>query len=223
MSVQAISWVLDYSAARLGAKLVLISIANHAKADGTDAWPSISTLAREAGLSDRQVQRAIKELVEIGELSIVFNGGPKGTNLYSLPKMSPRHIVTTTPDKSGSEGVTNMTETMSEMSPEPSLTVLEPSNTHPEGAFDEFYESYPKHIGRKKAERVWNRMGQAERKLAFAGLEVWKASAGWKRERGRYVPYPSTFLSQGFYKESPRLEALSGDSFDERAKRAAKK
>lgn len=86
--MQAIAWVLECSESRLGARCVLISIANHAKADGTGSWPSVPTIAREARVSEREVQYATAELRRIGELIIQTSAGPRGSNLYSLPKMA---------------------------------------------------------------------------------------------------------------------------------------
>lgn len=84
MSVQALAWVLENSRATHGARLVLIAIANHANKDGEDAWPSVRTLAREARLSERQVQYAIRKLEKLGELTIFEGRGPKGCNRYAI-------------------------------------------------------------------------------------------------------------------------------------------
>jgi hypothetical protein len=124
MSVEALSWVFQHSESSLGSRHVLLSIANHAKSDGTGAWPSVPTIARESRLSVRQVQRCFTVLVNLGELRLSKETGPHGCNLYSLPKMrgvklSPgeRHPVT--------EGVTFTTEKGAKMSPEPKS--IEPS------------------------------------------------------------------------------------------------
>ena len=89
MSVQAMAWVLTESKSTLGTRLVALAIANYAKHDGTGAWPSIATIARDARLSPRQVQYSIRKLEhELEELSVTIGGGPrKGTNLYALKKM----------------------------------------------------------------------------------------------------------------------------------------
>jgi hypothetical protein len=89
--VQAISWVMDHSRSRLGARLVLLSIANHAHADGTGAYPSKATIGREAGLSPRQVQRLLPELVALGELEVAEGKGPGGAHLYTLPDVAGRN------------------------------------------------------------------------------------------------------------------------------------
>jgi hypothetical protein len=63
VSVQAMSWVLDYSPAQRGDRLVLISLANHADRDGANAFPTVPTIARESGaLSERSVQYALISL-----------------------------------------------------------------------------------------------------------------------------------------------------------------
>lgn len=83
------SWVLDESSAKLGDRLVLLSIANHADKYGRGAYPSVSLIAAEAGLSDRQAIRSIQNLEKMGEL-IVFERAiriatRRVVNLYGLP------------------------------------------------------------------------------------------------------------------------------------------
>jgi hypothetical protein len=84
MSVRAISRVLEHSAARGGARLVLLSIANRAHDDGSGAWPSIRTIAHEANLSERQVRYCLRRLQQMGELRIDPAAGRRGTNLYTV-------------------------------------------------------------------------------------------------------------------------------------------
>lgn len=132
LSVQAISWVIEYSKHKGNCFVVLMMIANHAKSDGTGAWPSIPTLAKESRISDRTVQRCIHRLsrpwsgrkrwqIEPPELKVLVSKGPYGSNLYEIPgvKLSPggrqivREVVSDT-----------VTRVVSPVSPKPSLTVL---------------------------------------------------------------------------------------------------
>src|SRR5882762_3229857 len=92
MSVQAISWVLDFSKATYGSRLVLLSIANHCDKYGTNAWPKIETLAEESLLSVREVSYAIAALVQMGELKVEKGKGKIGRNSYNLPCMRPANI-----------------------------------------------------------------------------------------------------------------------------------
>jgi hypothetical protein len=66
VSVESLAIALHHSKAKGTAKLVLIGIANH-DGDG-GAWPSVATLAHYAGVSARNTQKAIDQLVSLGEI-----------------------------------------------------------------------------------------------------------------------------------------------------------
>lgn len=74
MSIEVMTEVWKLSKAKPAAKLVLLAIADHQGEQG--AWPSIATLARMVGMSDRTVQRYILELEKLGELRIERNAAP---------------------------------------------------------------------------------------------------------------------------------------------------
>lgn len=124
MSVQAISWVIEHSRHKGSRLVLLMMIANHAHSDGTGAWPSIETLARESRMSLRHVFRLLPKLERSGELKIAVGAGPHGTNLYSLPLLNWTTPDKLSADKRESPAVTNAAP---KMSPEPSSTVLKPS------------------------------------------------------------------------------------------------
>lgn len=109
MSVQAFSWVMEKSESRLAARLTLMSIANHCDSAGENSFPSVARIAREARISEREVQRSLRILVELQELSIGFGQGPKGVHMYSLCKMTGDNLSPLTPDKLSPMGVTNPT------------------------------------------------------------------------------------------------------------------
>lgn len=102
MSVESISLVLNHSKASGTAKLVLVGIANH-DGDG-GAWPSIATLARYANCSERSVQRAIGQLVDLGEVVVHLNaGGHRQTRNDQRPN---RYDIAVTPVDNSDNGVT---------------------------------------------------------------------------------------------------------------------
>lgn len=68
--------VLRYSKAEGIDKFILVCLASYA-GDDQQAFPSVKTLARDTGLAERTVQRAIPRLIESGELSLVEEGGFK--------------------------------------------------------------------------------------------------------------------------------------------------
>ncbi len=85
MSWQMTERVLKHSRARGSARLVLVSIASHAHADGTGSYPAVETIAREANLSKREVFRSLSRLRDLGEITIEPRGvGPGTPNLYAV-------------------------------------------------------------------------------------------------------------------------------------------
>jgi len=88
VSIQAMAAVIDHSQTVLGARLVLLSIANHAHKDGTGADPGHRAISEEAKISTRQVIRLLPTIVALGELHIAEGEGRRGRggryNLYTV-------------------------------------------------------------------------------------------------------------------------------------------
>src|SRR6218665_1834088 len=86
MSVESLAIALHHSRARGAAKLVLIGIANH-DGDG-GAWPAVATLARYAGVTERNVQKALAALESLGEIRrLVSSGGDHSTADHMKPNL----------------------------------------------------------------------------------------------------------------------------------------
>lgn len=82
MSIEVMSWVWKQAKATGTDKFVLLAIADNAWDDGSNAWPSVSTISRKTGLSVRTVQRCIQNLHDIGELQTIDR--PGHSNLYRV-------------------------------------------------------------------------------------------------------------------------------------------
>lgn len=60
--IQAIAMVLDFAPSHWssGTRMVAICVADYANSDSGWAWPSVRSMARRTGLSERQVQRHLR-------------------------------------------------------------------------------------------------------------------------------------------------------------------
>jgi hypothetical protein len=67
-------------------KLVVLKLIDACEDDGTRIFPAISTVARAAQCSPRQVQREIRAFLDAGLLRLVREGGkgPRSTNEYAM-------------------------------------------------------------------------------------------------------------------------------------------
>lgn len=84
MSCEAVKWVLKHSQTRGSTRLVLLSIADHYGVNGQCSWPSIRTIASEAGVSRRTVFRCLEALTT--EVEFIRRGGGRHSqsNHYRL-------------------------------------------------------------------------------------------------------------------------------------------
>lgn len=72
MSIQAVAWVLAQSGDDLPGtgRLVMIALANHADHTSGHCWPSVKTIASEAGCSDRTASRYLYALSRNGFIEV---------------------------------------------------------------------------------------------------------------------------------------------------------
>lgn len=151
MSIESIAVCLHHSKATGTDKVVLLGIANH-DGDG-GAWPTVATLAKYANVSERNTQRAIERLIEIGEIKRHMQQGgnastraDKRPNRYEVLVRCPADCDGTPQHRNGvsfvsergvagdMNGVTSVTErggaddtlTILKPSIEPSLTLFQP-------------------------------------------------------------------------------------------------
>ena len=193
MSVHVTSWVLRHSTERLGNRLVLLVLADKAEEDGTNAWPSVATIAREARMTERQAQRCLRSLQANG--SIVKQDGRHrkgaqrhGTYIYDVVMkddiLSPsedERVTSTTVKGDILDG--ESVQRVAQMSPEPSLE--QPSELQP---------SFNPLTGQKVAgqDLLWNALSSAvggstkiegsrmRRALDSIRIDLWD----WVQERG---------------------------------------
>lgn len=110
MSIKVMTRVWEESPSKGSDLLLLLAIADFADDTGV-AWPKTETLAQKIRMSERQVQRIIRNLVDSGQIIVHKNAGPRGANKYQIchPRQDvtpdiamsphPRHsYVTPTPD-----------------------------------------------------------------------------------------------------------------------------
>lgn len=67
-------------------KAIAVALADHASHDGTNVFPSIKLIAAKVEYSERTVQRTLRDLEQIGLLTVVSAGGagPKDTREWAF-------------------------------------------------------------------------------------------------------------------------------------------
>jgi hypothetical protein len=86
-------------------------------------------------------------------------------------------------------------------SPSPSNPTPSPYRQTPAGAveaFDEFWKTYPRKVGKSAAMKSFVRLG-CHRMMdrIMPAIERAKKSFDWIKDNGQYIPHPTTWLNQG--------------------------
>ena len=73
-------------------------------------------------------------------------------------------------------------------------------------AFERFWAAYPRKIGRKGAAELFAKLPETLWPRLLEAVERQKGSEQWRREGGRYIPSPITWLSQERWDDLPEPE-----------------
>lgn len=207
------SWVFQHSQARLGARLVLLAIANHADEHGRNSWASVGSLGEESHLCRRETQYALRELEQAGEIVQVATS-PNRTHVYELPGMADLWAS----EPSSSEGAIlapaesaprkpfalraqNTTKEGATVAHEPSLTTHNRQRNTITIAFGAFWEAYPRKVGKPKARTAYDRA--LKRSDAATILAAAKRYRDDPNRMAEFTAHPTTWLNRDGWDDEP--------------------
>lgn len=64
--------------------------------------------------------------------------------------------------------------------------------------FDKFWQAYPKKVSKKQAQKSWKKINPSLElfEKILKALEMVKQTEQWKKDNGKFIPYPATWLNQ---------------------------
>jgi len=181
MSVQATTWVWDHSKAEDNTRLVALAIADAANAQGSESCQSVRTLGRMALCSESSVHRAIKWLLDAGEIECIGqNQRYGGTNIYRFralwnpawggvnmtPPVNQGGVTGDTGGVSSGPGGGVTGDTQPQRTPQGTNPTFRASDDAPgeeqptptpslDAKFADWWQIYPKKVDKKKAEAAF--------------------------------------------------------------------
>lgn len=167
MSIRLMTKVWERQDLSSGQKLVLLAFADWANDEGY-CWPSINQIAIKSSMTDRSVQRILRQLEDVGFIrrEIVVGRGNRYWVMLPETECHPRQIVTPPPTQSH--------PTPDTVSPNTSKTHQLTTNSNipakPEGVSDEVWKDF---IDLRKAKRA------PLNATALKAIEREAAKAGW--------------------------------------------
>lgn len=75
--------------------------------------------------------------------------------------------------------------------------------SYEEIAFNEFWSAYPKKVNKKGCYKSFCKIKhlKEEMPLIMSALERFKASKGWQKDNGQFIPHPTTWINQERWKD----------------------
>lgn len=73
--------------------------------------------------------------------------------------------------------------------------------------FDEFWNTYPKKVGKQYALKAWKKLKPTAElhESIMQAVNVQKHSEQWRRDNGRYIPNPATWLNGGYWENGEEV------------------
>lgn len=79
-----------------------------------------------------------------------------------------------------------------------------------ENEFLQFWESYPRHENKKKARELFLKTNPEDLQKILAALVVQKKSESWRKDGGKYIPHPTTWLNGRRWEDEVTISPVNG-------------
>lgn len=197
-------WVI-YAPVSANAVRLYAVLARHADKDDAATFVSRATLARKARVSADTVDRALKELLDLGALirtrRRVIGSKENDTNLYTVISRAPE-VAAPVPLPSRKDAGTGgrnaaarggRTRAAENESPLNERSFNE-KRAQSEAEFEAFWASYPKRVGKGQARRAFKAArAKVDLQTLGAALEAYCESV--KGSEARFIAHPATWLN----------------------------
>lgn len=81
-----------------------------------------------------------------------------------------------------------------------------------EEVFNRFWEVYPRKIGKQAARKAFDKVPASVWDKLVPAVEAQKNGTQWRREGGRYIPNPATWLNQGRWDDEVQTAPVSREA-----------
>jgi len=200
-------------------------------------WPGYGCLGRDLGLSRMTVIQGIKRLVAAGLIFCQKRFGQSNrytiaTGTQNSPVQNPdggRYQNKTLGGTESRPESDSLNQTQEQDPPKTPSSAVHSSNLFgSEGAarterghhesdpslrerFERFWTAYPRKEGKQPAWRVWLRLKPTEELTArmIHAVDRWKQTDQWRKEAGKYIPHPATWLNGERWEDELPTEPLN--------------
>jgi len=170
-------------------------------------------LAKILGISVQQARRAIQCLKSTNEITSKTTNKFTIISICNYQKYQPKTTSKTTSTSTNKQPTNNQQTT----------TVLDIKSIEKkkeeymcDSDFDSFWNDYPRHANKQKAKEKFMKLKKEQLPLMLEAIRKQKCSADWKRDDGKYIPHPSTWINNARWEDEVLPEKLTPQQERER-------
>ena len=153
---------------------------------------SLDKLAKALRLTPKKIRVAINHLKTTGEVA------DKVTTKYRIIKLNNYDSYQ---QEGKQEGKLGTKQGQARGNKQEGKEYKKEKNKEYDQKFEEFWITYPNKVGKKKAFSYWSKLTEKDKDSALAVLPSHTKNPKWAEEGGRFIPHPSTWLSQGRWED----------------------
>lgn len=187
---------------------------------GNAAWLKSQIFPYDDDLKISKFKDWLSELEKLGRI-LPFS--VEGEKYYFIPKFTDHQKVdkpskTRNPEpplniysRECSESVASYSRESSDETETETETELKQKPRQVEVGFDDFWQAYPKKVGKQDARKAWGRANgtRPPTEQLVAKILQLKKSKQWTKDGGQYVPNPATWINRGGWDDEVAVDVNS--------------
>lgn len=178
-----------YSNVSANAKLLYGEITCLCESEGF-CWASNGYLAKLYDAGERTVSRWLFELEKAGFIRIEPAVNQHGQRRIFIEPALPKVASQKWQAKNGEHNNTREENTTSKRT-----APIAPKGAAALVGFDQFWQAYPRKVGKPKALAAWKRL-KPDTAVVLDAVRRWKSSDQWLKDDGQFIPHPTTWLNR---------------------------
>jgi len=183
------------------ARLLYIALWCESDREGRMVWKPLTFKIRYFPVDDVDILALCSELVDKGLIELYLDNFAVIPKFYRHQNINPRESASLLPEPLSMTRVNDASPKKSDAQQGKSRKGKESNRrveTRGDNDFEKFWAAYPRKDAKVQAEKAFAKLCPNEQLLAdiLAGIKRAETSEQWRKDEGKFIPYPSTWLNQ---------------------------
>lgn len=162
-------------------------------------------ISQTLGIAERTIRISLSNLVKVGLVKVQLKRGKKGT-YRNIELVGYSREANNAPPGGNFEPPREEKNAALTISRNIQREIYKESKTV--GHFERFWQAYPKKVSKKSALKAWQKVVVSEETVPkiLSALEAQVSTEQWRKDGGRFIPHPTTWINQERWNDEVRVE-----------------